>query len=499
MSKPKVLFLTSPEAGQANVQLSVISKIQKLYGEDTLDIYLGSFEQLRNRCPKTVTFKSIQGKGMIQHFLEKYDDSSKLNSGENPQFYKHLTTPTGLYGSIKLALNFTSIFHSEKPEEYVQYAKNVESLLIELEPDFIICDTIFECGRDAILKLGLNKKCIYLSPNTFKDLAPAQQGLGVFNWPSSGSGYPYPLPWYLKPFNIFAIIFSMIWLLKYDKRHIEFNKYRNQAGFSGRLPLFQKKDELGSTFLCVSNEKVEYPGKIPEWLICCGPILSSPTKDNDKNIEEIDLDLYKWLIKQPTILIVLGTHYLISKDQANILYKSLENLLKKRSDLQVLWKLKKFGQFNLPSEELSEAEKNDQIKIVDWLKPDPLAILNSGQIVAFVNHGGSNSYHEGLATGIPQILLPAWIDCYDFAGRVGYFGNGVWGNKSAAPEISEKEFTKSLFQVVGETPKDPNVLKIKARCRELADIVTENGTREGSTVAAERIWQELQASLAKNK
>ena len=43
------------------------------------------------------------------------------------------------------------------------------------------------------------------------------------------------------------------------------------------------------------------------------------------------------------------------------------------------------------------ASYGDRIVLVDWLKPDPIAILRTGCVVCFVHHSGSNSYHEARA------------------------------------------------------------------------------------------------------
>ena len=58
----------------------------------------------------------------------------------------------------------------------------------------------------------------------------------------------------------------------------------------------------------------------------------------------------------------------------------------------MLWKLQKQDEY-----ERSLASYGDRIVLVDWLKPDPIAILRTGCIVCFLHHGGSNSYHEALA------------------------------------------------------------------------------------------------------
>lgn len=67
-------------------------------------------------------------------------------------------------------------------------------------------------------------------------------------------------------------------------------------------------------------------------------------------------------------------------------------LLARRLDVQVLWKLQKWGDVQL--EGVKEVE--ERLKIVDWLEADPIAYLETGQLACIINHGGSNSYHEAL-------------------------------------------------------------------------------------------------------
>ena len=47
-------------------------------------------------------------------------------------------------------------------------------------------------------------------------------------------------------------------------------------------------------------------------------------------------------------------------------------------------------------------------------------------------------------SGTPQILLPAWFDCYEFATRIEWLGSGIWGNRGHAPGIDADQFGDAL-------------------------------------------------------
>ncbi|EQB59522.1 UDP-glucoronosyl and UDP-glucosyl transferase [Colletotrichum gloeosporioides Cg-14] len=49
----------------------------------------------------------------------------------------------------------------------------------------------------------------------------------------------------------------------------------------------------------------------------------------------------------------------------------------------------------------------DRARITHWFTAEPKSILESGHIVCSIHQGGSNSFHEALCAGVPQITLPA--------------------------------------------------------------------------------------------
>ena len=77
-----------------------------------------------------------------------------------------------------------------------------------------------------------------------------------------------------------------------------------------------------------------------------------------------------------------------------------------RGKVQVLWKLKRTVLGGAapyetgPGTKVYEALKNeieaDRVRIVDWVKPQPSAILQVKSVVLSINHGGANSFHDAL-------------------------------------------------------------------------------------------------------
>lgn len=83
---------------------------------------------------------------------------------------------------------------------------------------------------------------------------------------------------------------------------------------------------------------------------------------------------------------------------------------------------------------------------------------------------------------MPQVVLPSWLDCYDFAGRVEYLGIGRWANKSTMPKCTARELGPVLVDVV----LGPDAMSIRSRVRELAALCAKT---PGGPVAAAAILE----------
>lgn len=83
------------------------------------------------------------------------------------------------------------------------------------------------------------------------------------------------------------------------------------------------------------------------------------------------------------------------------------------------------------------------------------------------------------------MILPTWVDCYEFGSRAEMLGIGLWGNKTARPRWTAKE----LGPVLIETVLGPRAESMRQRAREIQQFCkTEGG---GRNVAARIIMDEI--------
>ena len=288
---------------------------------------------------------------------------------------------------------------------------------------------------------------------------------------SISSGFPYPVPWYLIPLNIFLRIRLIITFISSSiLRNIA--KARTAAHLSGMVPIFEiyRKDEF---YISPCIPELDYPMEIPSNVRGCGPI-TIPCAP----VTESDPKLAQWLEKpsRRTVLINLGSHITSEGNDAIEIAKGLRVVMAANLDIQVLWKL--LSGVTAEIKAIIGAEiAADRIRIVKWLKADPVAILQTGHVACVVNHGGANSYFEAVSEGTPQVVLPVWYDTYGFANKVEWLGIGLWGSKKAAPGVEAAEFAKALSRVVGEGVERNSMLE---KVRELAILCKKAGGRKSA-------------------
>ena len=205
------------------------------------------------------------------------------------------------------------------------------------------------------------------------------------------SGFPYPLPWYLIPLNVYLLLRVMLVFI-FDPNVRRIISIRKKYGLTWNLPTFAPYTPAAH-YITASLPEMEFPYTIPENITFCGPILLAVTP-----ITESDPEMAKWLQQAPTILVNLGSHVVSDAQVARELASGLRVILDCRPDLQVLWKLRsKDSVGDSLSEVLGKEMKSKRVRIESWLAADPLAIMQSGNIVCSVHHGGGNSFYE--ATG----------------------------------------------------------------------------------------------------
>jgi hypothetical protein len=297
------------------------------------------------------------------------------------------------------------------------------------------------------------------------------------------------------------------------KKMLSIRKAHGLSELPSSFQLWQPENH----YLVPSAPESEYPCSVPSNVTPCGPILL-PTA----SVGEADPELNSWLQRGPTILINLGSMLRMDEAMTREFAEGLKIVLDQRPEVQVIWKIRKSGGLPIlspgkretgsqqkhtttdPLDVLSEDIQTGRVKVLNWISVEPLALLQSGRIVCSVHHGGSNSFHEALryglfiaffltsltlrSTGVPQVIVPCWLDTIDFANRVEWLGIGVHGSRRTAPSVKSGELSQALLKVLGD---GPDASRMNEKARELAEVTGRIGGRKR---ACEKIIELLEKS-----
>lgn len=167
---------------------------------------------------------------------------------------------------------------------------------------------------------------------------------------------------------------------------------RKEAGYNGNF-----LNEPVQIRLCMGLPQLELPGIRPSTVIPIGPILlPSPP------LASVDPELNEW-ISHPkgegmfTITIALGSHWTLRAGEAEGLLRMFGELLGSKEDVRIYAKIMRRGTYQLPLLAELQAEFGEhRLRVVEWMKADPVVLLRTGKVDLVIHHGGSNSYHEAL-------------------------------------------------------------------------------------------------------
>ncbi|CAG7992048.1 unnamed protein product [Penicillium olsonii] len=502
----KILLLTNVERGEANVFLATCDALLRL--APNIELHFATFggledavasvsQHVRESVPqlKPIIFHKIKGTSM-EDSLRQYFVREKVptRAGYPPNSY--LQRP-GILNTTRAVRDTVPVFVPYNGPQMVEIFRSICETIKKVDADLVVVNSLMTAGLTACYHLKIKFTC--LSPNSIKDFAASVQpkAAGLWKIPALFSGYKFPVPWYSRPLNVYFNLFS-VFAWSRDRNRKETEKYlATHTDARLRTPMdliMNRPDDL--KILVSSLPELDFPLLMPDYILPCGPILrdASPIQESDPALEE-------WLSKGPTIYLNLGSICPVAEDQALELALALKVVLDtlrvqpKAQNFQVLWKLKKLG--NYPVSEpgspigkvLGQYIKLDSVRIVDWIQVEPIAILQSGHAVCSIHHGGANSFNEAVRTGVPQVILPQWIDCYDYAERVEMLGIGRVGNRKAKPQWTARELSKELLRVL----QGQSAISMRQRASDLASMCDKNGI--GAVVAAQTLLGECPEKL----
>lgn len=203
----------------------------------------------------------------------------------------------------------------------------------------------------------------------------------------TGSGYPFPLPWKLVLANVYLVL-RVGMTLAFAKSATDKQDPEKTEEQRSPFPLRNAytKDVLNLT---PAFHEMDFPFRVPNNVISCGPIVRQC-----QPLAVADPGLNEWLQK-PTILISLGSHVKPSEDVAVQMAKAIRKMLYEYPDMRVLWKLRYDWESSMTFQNVLGAHITaGSVLVMPWIQPDIMSVLETGQIVAYVHHGGANSYFE---------------------------------------------------------------------------------------------------------
>lgn len=167
----------------------------------------------------------------------------------------------------------------------------------------------------------------------------------------------------------------------------ELMSYRHSHGLPGDLPMGGPSVKRSVHTLCFSLPELEFPITLPPNVGLYGPVPLDSTPLSKES------ELSKWLDGRRTIVMNMGTNFHYSEAQVR---NVLRGFIAGTSPVdQVFWKLHDKARFqHILDEELVNEQVKERFRIVDWIDVDPGEVMKHENVVAYVHHGGANSYHE---------------------------------------------------------------------------------------------------------
>ncbi|KAJ2984074.1 hypothetical protein NUW58_g6141 [Xylaria curta] len=471
-----VLFFINTEYGLSNVHLATASALLEKHPE--IDVHIASFPRSAPKVARVTSSARRKLKGAKDiHFHElpgpEYAEAlSDRMGGLGRKSIRHIVHTPGIKGIDQILRSVQPAMSPwDGPNHVLIYEKATE-LIQTVDPALVVLDIALRPAIDAARQN--NRLYAFIAPNVLADTFWAEQPWGaMFKYSRVGCDFPFPVPWRKIPENIwFTIRFVYLVVTRPDFKGTK--EYLRAHGIEDSVALPRPHDR---PWITQDTPGASLPLDLtPPNITRTGPIIF----DNEPAVEQ-DPELVNWLSRAPTVLVNLGSLFTYSEQDATTMALAIEEVLAK-TDVQFLWKWAKedtvSADYKLPVKSIID---EGRLRVVDWLTVSPASILDTGHIVASVHHGGANCYHEAVAAGIPHVVIPMWLDCYNYAQLAEDVGVGVYATRATAPTWTVEGLRDSFLKVLdgGEEGR---------QMREKAKKLGETARREpGRYVAAREV------------
>jgi polyene glycosyltransferase len=342
---------------------------------------------------------------------------------KDPAFYAAFANHRPMTAKSTLTLVSRLLDPARVTADYQQMLAHID----RVQPRLMVIDTTSLGAIDAAMKRRI--PFVLSVPSA---LSSFFEGQLPWDYPVIGSGLPENMSAAQKLENLWYRLKLRTALLA---EFVIFPLISPRKGMGVSYPFARVARYINhaTAIFCYSVFGLEYPFPAPKHLHMLGtmvPDLSIKRDDSD--------ELLRWLDRHPSVIYVgLGTLMRLSKAQIAVLISAFDRL---GPDHYILWKLSEAQQALLPRKELPA-----NVRIERWV-PSQLDVLAHPNVRVFLTHGGGNGFHEGIYFGKPLMVMPFWLDCFDFGARA--IDSGVGLALDRPPHFTADEVTKKLEQLL---------------------------------------------------
>ncbi|KAK8136774.1 hypothetical protein PG984_004714 [Apiospora sp. TS-2023a] len=467
------LFVVTSDHGLSNVHLATAQGLLERHPH--VHLHFASFEPLLPRLHRISSYDQNPDKYDIQ--FHRIDGLSVIDAcrtfGKNTSNSVH---PRGLAGIAHLCKDIQLFISPWSGKDHLSIYNQVKSIIDAVDPAVVVVDTLFRPALDATR--DKNRLHAFITPNTLIENFPAEQPWGKMFWkyPAMGSGLPYPVPWSKIPENILLNV-RFIWSMLFMPDIQEKRDFLKAHGLTDPLN-FLRLHRPDVPWLTQTTPGASLPvDVVPQNVTCTGPMTLSLG-----SAAEQDEELATWLARVPTILINLGGGFVYPESYALAMAQAIAKLLQDLPlPVQVLWKCRKDGSYGDDfMQSIVPFTNSGRLRVENWLGAEPLSLMETGNVIVSVHHGGAGCYHEAISAGIPQVILPLWLDLYGFAQLGESIGVGVWGCRETNPYWTPD----CLYRDISRAVQGRESIALQTKARELGLRLQQN---PGRYIAAQEI------------
>ncbi|WP_320774080.1 glycosyltransferase [Streptomyces sp. CRN 30] len=386
-----ILFVSLPESGLLNPLLVLAGELARRGVPDlwfaTDEHRRAEVEALSDASP--VSFASLG---------EVISELSAVTWGDD--VYREVTQ------SSRFKAHRAVIRQSYKPALQARKYRALERIVDEVRPALLVVD----CVAGFAVDLALTRNIPYVlnvpfvASNVLTSHNPFGPSYTPKNFPVPNSGLPLAMSGRQKLANTLFKWRTLGMFMNPGMGRVlrEDAAIRKELGITP--PNAMTRVDRAAAVLCASVAELDYPFDVPDKVHLVGAVLPPLPEAPD------DDEVSSWLDGQSSVVYMgFGTITRLTREEVG----ALVEVARRMADThQFLWKLPKEQQHLLPA----AGELPANLRVESWV-PSQLDVLAHPNVSAFFSHGGGNAYHEGVYFGVPQVVRPLWVDCFDQAVR----------------------------------------------------------------------------------